>query len=225
MAKSIFETATAGRDQANHVNEASSENKPMLLFFHALYHISQITLHSMIIPLFSGTHIEPTVEPDTVKANAEVVTHHAEMFEQLLAPYLYGKGDVTQLAPFVGYGAFIIGIVFLATEVSCQDKSSRVTVSEMHRDTRRLSSVKAILHLLDTLRVYWKALDHCVSKPSATYRVMFILLTSCTYSGKSFMPPCRHIHQPIETSADSTLYQTVHQQRTPYRLRFLTLQR
>ncbi|KAF7596914.1 hypothetical protein BBP40_011959 [Aspergillus hancockii] len=115
IATLIFDTPIFSGGQTN-PNDTSLEDKPLVLFYHALYHQSQITLHSMIVPLFSGTHIEPAMDPESVKKSAETVMHHAEMFEKLLAPYLYGKGDATELAPFVGYGAFITGIILLATE-------------------------------------------------------------------------------------------------------------
>ncbi|OGM44855.1 hypothetical protein ABOM_006113 [Aspergillus bombycis] len=159
LARSIFEDEMSIRGLATSRSDQGTENTPLVLFISALYHQCQITLHSIIVPLFSGTHHGPTIDPEVVKQSAETVTQHAELFEALLSPYIYGQGDVTLLPPFVGYGAFIIGAVFLATEVSFQDKTSRRPVPGAHSESRRLSTVKGTLHLLNKLRFYWRALQ------------------------------------------------------------------
>lgn len=150
-------------DLATSRSDRGMENTPMVLFISALYHQCQITLHSMIVPLFSGTNRGPTIDPEIVKQSAETVTQHAELFEALLAPYMYGKGDITLLPPFVGYGAFITGVVFLATEVSFQDKTSRRPIPGTLPESRRLSIVQGTLRLLNKLRFYWRALQLSVS--------------------------------------------------------------
>ncbi|KAB8264463.1 hypothetical protein BDV32DRAFT_117803 [Aspergillus pseudonomiae] len=131
----------------------------------------------MIVPLFSGTHRGPRIDPKVVKQSAETVTQHAELFEALLAPYMYGQGDITLLPPFVGYGAFITGVVFLATEVSFQDKTPRRLVSGAHSESRRLSTVKGTLHLLNKLRFYWRAHLECSGK-SSTLHFSYIYLAT-----------------------------------------------
>lgn len=164
LATSIFDAATSNRDRVTIEIDTCSENGRLMLFFNALFHQCQITLHSMIVPLFSGTSIDEKISLETVKKSAENVIIHAHLFENLLTSYLYGKGDATHLPPLVGYGAFITAMVLLATEVSWQGKASHGAVTGRHRESLRLSSVKAILHLLDTLRGCWRPLQHPVSK-------------------------------------------------------------
>ncbi|QMW30247.1 hypothetical protein G4B84_005582 [Aspergillus flavus NRRL3357] len=159
LARSIYEYEMSSGDLATSRSDRGMENTPMVLFISALYHQCQITLHSMIVPLFSGTNRGPTIDPEIVKQSAETVTQHAELFEALLAPYMYGKGDITLLPPFVGYGAFITGVVFLATEVSFQDKTSRRPIPGTLPESRRLSIVQGTLRLLNKLRFYWRALQ------------------------------------------------------------------
>ncbi|UDD61989.1 hypothetical protein AFCA_009321 [Aspergillus flavus] len=159
LARSIYEYEMSSGDLATSRSDRGMENTPMVLFISALYHQCQITLHSMIVPLFSGTNRGPTIDPEIVKQSAETVTQHAELFEALLAPYMYGKGDITLLPPFVGYGAFITGVVFLATEVSFQDKTSRRPIPGTLPESRRLSIVQGSLRLLNKLRFYWRALQ------------------------------------------------------------------
>lgn len=129
----------------------------------------------MIVPLFSGIPTDPRIDLYTQKKSAETVTKHADLFEGLLIPYLYGRGDVSRLPPFVGYGAFIAGIVLLATEISCQNKEVNESPPAAGKRGRRLAAVEAILHLLDNLRVYWRALQRPVSHVS----LIFHLIGAC----------------------------------------------
>lgn len=144
-------------------DDKTPEVQILSLLHDAVYHQCQIVLHSMIVPLFSGIPTDPKIDPETQRKAAETVTHHADLFERLLAPYLYGQRDVSRLPPIVGYGAFVVGIVLLSTEVSRRNKSvSELPVNAGKKD-HRLVAVEAILHLLDTLRVYWRALQRPVS--------------------------------------------------------------
>lgn len=166
LATSIFHTATYSKDKKTAEIDVCSENGRLMLFFNALFHQCQITLHSLIVPLFSGTSVNESICREIVRKSAESVMDHAQSFESLLTPYLYTKVDATHLPPLVGYGAFITAMVLLATEVSCQNKMPLETVTGRYRESRKLSAVEAILNLLDTLRSYWKALQHPVSKVS-----------------------------------------------------------
>ncbi|KAJ5104536.1 hypothetical protein NUU61_001883 [Penicillium alfredii] len=170
LATSIFETTVSSRQQTGDADPAS-EDKILILFFEALYHQCLITLHSIIVPLFSSTSTEPTTDLDVVKNSADKITYHADMFERLLAPYLYGKDDVTILPPLVSYGAFITGIVFLAIEISHREEASHVRPAGAYTAGNRLSAVKAILRLLDTLRVYWRALQRPWERLNAALQV------------------------------------------------------
>ncbi|KAE8140005.1 hypothetical protein BDV38DRAFT_240827, partial [Aspergillus pseudotamarii] len=159
LARSIFEKEMSSVDTEASRSDHGTEDTPLVLFTSALYHQCQIALHSMVVPLFSGTHHGPTIDPEIVKQSAETVTQHAELCEALLAPYMYGPGDVTLLPPFVGYAAFITGVVFLAIEVSFRDKTSRRPIPGTVSESRRLSTVKGTLGLLNKLRFYWRALQ------------------------------------------------------------------
>lgn len=134
-----------------------------MLVHDTLYHQCQITLHSMVVPLFSGVPIDSTIDPETQKKSAETVTHHADLFENLLTTYLRGESDVTRIPPLVGYGAFITGVVFLTTEISCQEKELHGISIKTDKRNRRLAATKSMLHILDALRAYWRALQHPVS--------------------------------------------------------------
>ncbi|KAJ5588334.1 hypothetical protein N7537_011012 [Penicillium hordei] len=122
LATSLFNDSSAVRGFVRQ-DDKTPEVQILLLLHDAVYHQCQIVLHSMIVPLFSGIPADPNIDPGTQRKAAETVTHHAELFERLLAPYLYERKDVSRLPPLVGYGAFVVGIVILSTEVSRRNKS------------------------------------------------------------------------------------------------------
>ncbi|KAJ5871803.1 uncharacterized protein N7529_004156 [Penicillium soppii] len=123
LAASLFDEASAVRVSVRQ-DDKTPEVQILSLLHDAVYHQCQIVLHSMIVPLFSGIPTDPKIDPETQRKAAETVTHHADLFERLLAPYLYGQRDVSRLPPIVGYGAFVVGIVLLSTEVSRRNKSA-----------------------------------------------------------------------------------------------------
>lgn len=166
LAASIFNAAMSIRNSACE-NDVSRRTEPLLLIHDALYHQCQITIHSLFVPLFSGMSVDPSIGSDTRRTSAKTVAHHADLFEGLLTPYLYGRADITCLPPLVGYGAFITGIVFLATEVSCRDREAHGADADRGKQGCRMASVSAILHLLDTLRIHWRALQNPVRIPPA----------------------------------------------------------
>jgi hypothetical protein len=165
LATSLFEDAVSLRN-SGYQNDLTSEVEDLLLVHDALYHQCQITTHSMAVPLFSGISTDPKIDIDTQRQSAETVTKHADLFHHLLEPYIYGRRHVSHLPPLVGYGAFVAGIVLLATEISCQNKKDNGPPTEAGKKGCRLAAVKSILHLLDNLRVYWRALQRPVSHVS-----------------------------------------------------------
>lgn len=146
--------------------DKTPEAQNLLLLHDAVYHQCQIVLHAMVVPLFSGIATDPSIDPETQRKAAETVTHHADLFERLLAPYLYEQNDVSRLPPLVGYGAFVVGIVILSTHISRRNQSVNEPSVITERMDCSLVAVEAILGLLDTLRVYWRALQHPVSVPN-----------------------------------------------------------
>lgn len=163
LATSIFDQAKSHRSHANTGIDNTLEDGQLMLCFNALFHQCQITLHSMIVPVFSGTSIDEIISRETVRKSAEKVINHAHSYKTLLSPYLYAKGDITHVPPLVGYGAFITAMVLLTTEISSQAISLQAAYPGSHSESGRLSAVEAILSLLDALRKHWKPLQYPVS--------------------------------------------------------------
>ncbi|KAJ5116797.1 hypothetical protein N7456_001145 [Penicillium angulare] len=121
LATSLFEDTYPPR-----VSDRRAFNPPgthsLKLVHDTLYRQCQITIHSMIVPLFSGIPTDPSINLETQREAAETVIKHADVFQCLLEPYLSGRNHVSFLSPLVGYAAFVAAIVLLATEVSCRGK-------------------------------------------------------------------------------------------------------
>jgi hypothetical protein len=174
LAASLFDDASTVRASVRQ-DDNTPEVQILLLFHDAVYHQCQIVLHSMIVPLFSGIPTDPDIDPETQRKAAETVTYHADLFERLLAPYLYDRNDVSRLPPLVGYGAFVVGIVLLSTEISRRNQSMSELPENAGKNDHRLVAVEAILRLIDTLRVYWRALQHPVSFLSSSNASRYLI--------------------------------------------------
>ncbi|KAL5358126.1 hypothetical protein BJX96DRAFT_163544 [Aspergillus floccosus] len=163
LATSIFDQAKFYRSHTTSGTDKTSEHELIMLSFNALFHLCQITLHSMIVPVFSGKSIDGSTSRDSVRRSAERVVNHARSYTTLLSPYLYAKGDITRVPPLVGYGAFITAMVLLTTEISSRAMTSQAAHPGSHSESGRLSAVEAILGLLDALRKHWRPLQYPVS--------------------------------------------------------------
>ncbi|KAE8413521.1 hypothetical protein BDV36DRAFT_28610 [Aspergillus pseudocaelatus] len=159
LATSICNSANTVNDPIT-VNDTEFASHSMKLLAESLFHQCQIILHSMLVPLFSGASTGPEIDLESVKRSAESVIRHAGLHEKLLNPFLYGNGDITVLPPLMGYGAFITGIVLLATETSCQDKRLQESITERRTEGRKLRAVRAISRLLNALCRHWRPLGH-----------------------------------------------------------------
>ena len=152
----------------------SEEVQVLFLVHDAIYHQSQIVLHSTKVPLFSGMPPGAVSDPYVQKESAETVLKHAELFHSLLDSYICGQYHVSRLPPLVGYGAFIAGVVLLVTEISYRERVVNGSSSEMAKDNYRLIATQSIVRLLDELRVYWAALQHPVSQISLSFSLTHI---------------------------------------------------
>ncbi|KAL5046756.1 hypothetical protein BDW71DRAFT_197406 [Aspergillus fruticulosus] len=184
MATSFFDDAKPYRNSDSYSNHESNHNRAqisqdqgLLLVHDALYHQCQISIYSMIVPIFSGipneNNSEGILDAAERRQSATTVAKHADLLRRLLEPYLSGQRHVSFLPPLVGYAAFVAGIVLLVMEISCPNRSSGINVNGLGTDGTgngnenrngngpgcRLSAVESILHLLDRHRVYWRALQ------------------------------------------------------------------
>ncbi|KFY76847.1 hypothetical protein V499_03625 [Pseudogymnoascus sp. VKM F-103] len=151
-ATSIYHNTAPASGRVTLKNTATSESDPQVMLFDAFYYLCQITLHSSIVPLFSGSPLDPHIDAEVVRSSAQAALRHAELFTTLLMDYLDRGSDITCVSPVMGYGAFIASSVLLAFEISCRDKEAD------DGERSKISMVEAIVRMLDTLRIYWRSL-------------------------------------------------------------------
>lgn len=134
-----------------------------LLFFDGLYHLSQITLYSTLVPLFSGSPMDQTVDITLVQSSAKAVVRHAWLFGGILKDYLSGRVDVTYLSSLLGYCAFICGTVLLSFEISREGKNPVAFIPELREVSSTLPTVQMFVDTLDASSRYWNVLRRPVS--------------------------------------------------------------
>ena len=156
LAASLFDAAGPLRDTCHDSNGLT------LLVHDSLYHQCQISIHSMVAPVFSNIPSDWKIDLVKQKKSAATVAKHADLFRRLLEPYFCGQCHVSFLPPLVGYGAFVVGIVLLAMETSCPNREANAFHAEAAEVSCKLTAAKSILDLLDSLRVYWRALQRPV---------------------------------------------------------------
>jgi hypothetical protein len=172
LATSFFDEAESLRSSANDKNW-TSENQVMWLVHDALYYQCKISIHSMVVPVFSGIKDDPKIDLATQRKGAAAVAKHASIFRLLLEPYFSGQRHASFVPSLVGYGAFVVGIVLLVIDRSCASGTMNGFPTEMSESRSRLSSVTSILHLLDRLRVYSRALQRPVSSVCPAYKLSY----------------------------------------------------
>lgn len=163
LTKTTYEESVTSSYRLALGKESDPTDMRLLELFDALYHISQMTLHSKIVPFFSGFAAESSIPVEVFRNSAKIMLHHADCYAKLVSPYLDGTRHATCLPPLQAFGAFVAATVFLAVETFAQRRDDSRERIEIDMKRRRITALKAIICLLDNLRQYWKPLQHPVS--------------------------------------------------------------
>lgn len=172
-----------------------SESVDQLLLFDGLHHMCKMTLHSTLVPLFSGSPNDPSMDVGLVQKSAKSVLRYADLFVALLRPYYNGDYDVTSISPHLAYGAFMTGVVLLSFEMSTRNNpTTGPQIScEVHVRNGRISHVKDIVRLLGVLCSHWNVLHSAVSVFQFKSSRNLILIA---YSSKSCERLLKRSHPP-----------------------------
>ncbi|GCB27321.1 hypothetical protein AAWM_10206 [Aspergillus awamori] len=172
---------SVSNDEGNHHQTSIPQDQVLLLVHDTLYHQCQISIHSMIVPLFSAIENEnssETIDAVDRRQSATTVAKHADLLCRLLEPYLSGQRHVSFLPPLVGYAAFVVGIVLLLIEISCPNRSNEVNLNGFGVETSGNGNEEKNGY------VYWRALQ----------RPWEILQTAL--QGESQKHSTQNLHQP-----------------------------
>lgn len=133
-----------------------SEREPLqrnAFFILSIYHLSMIFLHSSMVPALSLSTAGKAIPPTVIKISSKTATTHAERFAKMTREYLKTTPEIAKIPSFVGYCAFVTGMVLSAVMTFIGP--------ERGQGVRRDGAVCALL--LWELKVYWPTLQCFVS--------------------------------------------------------------
>lgn len=133
-----------------------SKSEPLqrnAFFILSIYHLSMIFLHSSMVPALSLSTAGKSIPPAVIKISSQTATTHAERFAKMTRGYLSTKPEIAKIPSFVGYCAFVTGMVLSAVMAFIGP--------ERGQGVRRDGAVCALL--LWELKVYWPTLQCFVS--------------------------------------------------------------
>ncbi|KAL9087904.1 MAG: hypothetical protein Q9165_006466 [Trypethelium subeluteriae] len=196
--------------------ESYGETPELLTSVSSLYYLNRILMHASMVPIFSGYPAELPSSRGLVQEHAEMVLRYATGFSRLLQQFVEKNLDMTRLWPFSGYGAYVIGSVFMVYARISQsawimDQSTRVPGPESEE-------MKTIQAVLEVLSVYWKPLRKLAVKLNKVIAAGpcddVALITSPTYPWNAHRPgysledpdPIRRVPNNLNPSV--SLYRT-----------------
>ncbi|KAH8704019.1 hypothetical protein BGW36DRAFT_423547 [Talaromyces proteolyticus] len=134
----------------NLMDETRSEPLQRNAFFIlSMYHLCLIFLHSSMVPALSLSTAGHATPPTIVKISSKTATSHAEYFAKMTCGYLNTTPDMAKVPSFVGYCAFVAGMVLSAVMA--------FTGLEKGQGIRRDGAICTLL--LWELKVYWPTLQ------------------------------------------------------------------
>ena len=89
------------------------ESPELLTSICSMYYLSRLLLHISMVPILSDCTMEAPASSGSVRYNSGMVLQLATEFSELLRQFTVKDLDITKLWPFSGYGAFVVGNVFL----------------------------------------------------------------------------------------------------------------
>jgi hypothetical protein len=118
-------------------------------FILSVYHLCMIFLHSSMVPALSLSTAGHTIPPAIIKISSKTATTHAQLFAKMTCSYLNTTPDMAKVPSFVGYCAFVAGMVLSAV--------MSFTGLEKGQGVRRDGAICALL--LWEIKVYWPTLQ------------------------------------------------------------------
>jgi hypothetical protein len=68
-----------------------------------------------MVPLFSGKHSHSSKSSESVQEHVAIVLQQAIAYAKLLQQFITRDLDITRLWPISGYGAYMVGNVFVVS--------------------------------------------------------------------------------------------------------------
>lgn len=97
--------------------EFYNESPEILTSICSMYHLSRLLVHASMVPSLSGYPLEATDSGETVQQHTDAALRQASRFAELLQQFATKDSDMTRLWHFTGYGAFVVGSLFVVRSV------------------------------------------------------------------------------------------------------------
>ncbi|KAM6524532.1 hypothetical protein FALCPG4_010141 [Fusarium falciforme] len=202
LARSVQESGPAPIAQSTLRLNVDSAILHQLLLIDALYHMCQMALHSSMVPYFSPSSDNSSINVNLVRTSIQSVLLHADSFATVLKSYM-DNFDASYICPLVGYGAYMAGAILITVERSIrQGLLHRFGLDPTIMAAQdRIGTAKALAGVLRTLYKYWTvlripseklfaAITTLSSMPAATRKPSSIPFENNTQLAKASEPSC-----------------------------------
>jgi hypothetical protein len=100
--------------------ESYEESPELLASICTMAHLGRLLLHASMVPLLSGNHTQSASSQESVQGHTKIVIQQAMAYVKLLQQLITRDLDITRLWPISGYGAFMIGNIFVVSCTFCR---------------------------------------------------------------------------------------------------------
>ncbi|KAF2685877.1 hypothetical protein K458DRAFT_442200 [Lentithecium fluviatile CBS 122367] len=138
------------------------ESPELLASVCSMYHLSRLLMHASMVPILSGQPTQSAASKESVQKNTELVLQQAVAFAELLHQLIERDLDITRLWPLSGYGAFMVGHVFVVYDSMLQSAGSTDQSRQVFGPDS--AQIKTIQTVLEILSIYWKPLRRLAIK-------------------------------------------------------------
>ena len=104
---------------------SNAQRNAMLLF--AIYYCCEITLHSSIVPIFSGSTVRMDISPTLIDSCRTTAVQAATAFAKMIRRVILISPDFSKVATFVAYAAFTAGSVLAILSTSQRQGQQRAS--------------------------------------------------------------------------------------------------
>ncbi|KAI9719362.1 MAG: hypothetical protein M1828_006263 [Chrysothrix sp. TS-e1954] len=126
------------------------ESSELLVSVCSLYYLCRLILHALMVPVLSGGQTESHSSNQNIQSNVAEALTQASEFAELLRRFFAENLDVTRLAPFTGYAAFMMASI------------SVTYTNAMGVPGLRSAEMKSFQTVLEVLSIYWRPLHSLV---------------------------------------------------------------
>ncbi|KAH6866264.1 hypothetical protein B0T10DRAFT_611926 [Thelonectria olida] len=136
--------------------ESYNESPELLMSLCSMYHLSRLLLHASMVPILSGYPPDPADAGSSVQTHTEAALQQATGFVKLLQQFVAKGLDITRLWHFTGYGAFVVGRIFVVYRGKSQASRSADQLFQIPGlDSEEMKTIQTVLEVLS---IYWEPL-------------------------------------------------------------------